>query len=100
MHFVKTATRSRKNNNTVGGEEKKNKCNNIVIPYVSRVSEELERIFNKHSIPVFFKSSNTLRQKSGHPKDRKPRHQKSKLVYSAQCSEECTDLYIGELNNH
>lgn len=33
---MKTATRT---NTTTGGKEKKNKCNNIVIPYVSGVSE-------------------------------------------------------------
>ncbi len=52
--FVKTATRSSKNTNSVGVEEKKNEHNNIVIPYVSGVSEKLRRIFNKHHIPVFF----------------------------------------------
>ena len=94
--FVKTTTRSRKNNNTMGDEEKKDKRNNIVIPYVSGVSEKLRRIFNKHNIPVFFKPSNTLRQKLVHPKDRTPHTQKSNLVYAVQCSQECKDQYIGE----
>ncbi len=66
-----------------------------MIPYVSGVSEKL-RIFNKHNIPVFFKPKNTLRQILVHPKDRTPKHKKSNLVYAVQCSEECTDLYIGE----
>ncbi len=45
---------------------------------------------------VFFKPSNTLRQKLVHPKDRTPHTQKSNLAYAVQCSEECKDLYIGE----
>ncbi|XP_049914604.1 uncharacterized protein LOC126398968 [Epinephelus moara] len=91
--FVKTAARNRKNK---VGDEEKSKRNNIVIPYVSGVSEKLGRIFNKHRIPVYFKPSNTLRQRLVHPKDRTPHTQKSNLVYAVQCSEECPDLYIGE----
>ena len=60
--FVKTATKSKKDTNATGEEERKNRRNNIVIPYVSGVSEKLRRIFNKHHMPVFFKPSNTLRQ--------------------------------------
>ena len=63
---------------------------------MSGVSEKLRRIFNKHHILLFFKPSNILRQKLVHPKDRTPKHKKSNLVYAVQCSEECTDLYIGK----
>lgn len=59
------AMRSRKDN-TIGDEEKKDRRNNIVIPYVSGISEKLRSIFNKHRIPVFFKPSNILRQKVVH----------------------------------
>ncbi len=89
--FVKTATCSSKNTNSVSVEERKNKRNNIVIPYVSGVSEKLRRIFNEHHIPVFFKPSNMFRQKLVHPKDRTPHTQKSNLVYAVQCSEECKE---------
>ena len=57
---------------------------------------KLRRIFNKHQIPVFFKPNNTLRQRLVHPKDPTPHSQKSNLVYAVKCSEECSDLYIGE----
>ncbi len=77
-------------------EEKKDKRYNIVIPYVSGLSEKLRRIFNKQHIPVFFKPGNTLRQKLVHPKDRTPHTQKSNLVNAVQCSKECNDLYISE----
>lgn len=63
---------------------------------MSGISEKLRRIFNKHSIPVYFKPSNTLRQRLVHPKDRTPYTHKSNLVYAIQCNEECKDLYIGE----
>ncbi|XP_070835613.1 uncharacterized protein [Chaetodon trifascialis] len=91
--FVKSSAASRKCR--VTEEEKRDRRHNIVIPYVSGVSEKLRRIFNKH-IPVHFKPGNTLRQRLVHPKDRIPHTQKNNLVYAVQCSEECTDLYIGE----
>ena len=88
--------KTRKKTNKVVEKEKQNKRNNIVIPYVSGVSEKLRRIFNKHSIPVYFKPGNTLRQRLVHPKDKTPHTHKSNLVYAVQCNEECEDFYIGE----
>lgn len=66
---LRTAARSR--NNTAGGEEK-SKYNTTIIPYVSGVSEKL----NKRWIPVVFKPNETLRQKlstckTAHPNTRK-----------------------------
>ena len=31
-----------------------------------------------------------------HPEDKTPRHKQSNVVYAVQCSQGCTDLYIGE----
>ena len=90
--FVKTATKSR---GTVGVKGKKSK-HNIVIPYVPGVAEKLRRIFNKHLIPVFFKPINIIGQKPVYPKDHKPKHKKSDLVYAVQCNEKCTDPYNRE----
>ncbi|TWW69287.1 hypothetical protein D4764_18G0000930 [Takifugu flavidus] len=45
------------------GEEERNKCRSVSIPYLSRVSEKFRRILQKHDIPVHFKPSNTLRQR-------------------------------------
>ncbi len=89
--FVKNTKRNTSKQDTV-----EDKRSSIVIPYVAGTSEKLKRIFNKHHIPVHFKPENTLRQKLVHPKDRTPRHKQSNLVYAAQCSKECADLYIGE----
>lgn len=82
-------------------EEKKNKRNHVVIPYLSGVSEKLRRIFNKHHILVLFKPSNTLGRKLVHPKDRTSKHKRSNLVDTVQCSEEGRDPYKSvQLNNH
>ena len=61
-----------------------------------RTSEKLRRIFNQHHILVHLKPTNTLRLKVLHPEDKTPRHTQSNVVYSVQCSQDCTDLYIGE----
>uniref|UniRef100_A0A3Q2VCN9 Uncharacterized protein n=1 Tax=Haplochromis burtoni TaxID=8153 RepID=A0A3Q2VCN9_HAPBU len=78
-------------------EDKKDKRNNIVIPYVTVLSEKLRRVFSKHDITVYFRPSNTLRQKLVHPKHKTPKHNLNNVVYAVQCSEKCLDLYIGEI---
>ncbi|XP_065326070.1 uncharacterized protein LOC135932513 [Pelmatolapia mariae] len=94
--FIKSAEMHRKEDQTPAREDKKDRRNNIVIPYVAGVSEKLRRVFSKHDIPVYFRPSNTLRQKLVHPKDKTPKHKLNNVVYVVQCSEECPDLYIGE----
>ncbi|KAM4585669.1 uncharacterized protein V3H82_004644 [Fundulus diaphanus] len=92
--FVKSARKSKRPAAEHNGE--KNKRKNIVIPYVAGVSEKLKKIFSKHKIPVHFKPNRTLRQRLVHPKDKTPKPKMSGVVYAVQCSEECSDLYIGE----
>ncbi|XP_060756880.1 uncharacterized protein LOC132867932 [Neoarius graeffei] len=82
--------------NITDKDDNRNKRKNIVIPYISGLSEKLRRIFYKHNIPVHFRPNNTLKQKLVHPKNRIPRHKQDNVVYAIQCSENCTDLYIGE----
>lgn len=53
-----------------------------------------KRIFRKHHIPVQFKPSNTLRQKHFHSKDKTVGLESA--VCGIKCSEDCTDLHIGE----
>lgn len=43
-----------------------------------------------------FRLSHTLKQELVHPKDKTPKHKLNNVVYAVQCSEECSDLYIGE----
>ncbi|KAK7893340.1 hypothetical protein WMY93_022492 [Mugilogobius chulae] len=77
--------------------ETEKRKNGVSIPYVSGLSEKLQRIFRQHDIPVFFKPVNTLRQKLVHPKDKMPTEKQSNVVYSIRCSEEsCNEHYIGE----
>ena len=61
---------------------KKSRTNAYKVLYfhMCLVSEKIRR--------VFFKSSNTLRQKLIHMNDCKPEHKKNNLVYAVQCSKE------------
>ena len=52
------------------------------IPYTVGVSEKLRRIFGKHHIPVYFKPTNTLRQRLIHLKDQTPKRNRSNIVLS------------------
>ena len=91
--FTKSVSRGRGDKKE---DQERARLRSIVIPYVAGVSEKLRRIFNRQQIPVFFKPSHTLRQRLVHPKDPIPHSAKNNVVYAVQCSEECSDLYIGE----
>ena len=82
-----------KKRNRTEREENNIKRKNIVIPYITGVSEKLRRISNKHHIHVHFKPSNTLRPNLVHHKGITARHKLGHVVYA---SDECTDLYTGE----
>ena len=77
-------------------KEENNQRRGVAVPYLSGASEKLRRILGKHNIPVYFKPTNTLRQKLVHPIDKIPRQKQSNVVYAVQCCEKCSDLYIGE----
>lgn len=64
--FVKTATGSRMITNTACGREK-NKCNNIVIPHMSGVSETLRGVFNKHIVQQHTKTNSSSEGVVGPP---------------------------------
>lgn len=48
------------------------------------------------NIPFHFKPSNMLRQKLFYRKDETLRHNHSNVVYPVQCSQDCTNLFIGD----
>ena len=62
MHITK-----RSRNNILTIQEERNKCHNVVIPYVAGVSEKFRRIFSKHNAPIHFRPHDTMRQKLVHP---------------------------------
>ena len=67
------------------------------IPYVSGLSEHLQRVFKEHNIKVAHKPVNTLRQQLVHPKDTQEKECKSGVVYGINCEEEdCAEYYVGE----
>ena len=67
----------------------------VGLPYVKGLSEELQRIFKKHGVNVFFKPANTLRQLLVKPKDKTETSEKCGVVYNIPCNS-CDDFYIGE----
>ena len=78
-------------------QEKERKRRGVSVPHVAGLSEKIQRIFSKHEIPVYFKPTNTLRQKLVHPKDKIPNTKQSNLIYSIRCQESgCREHYIGE----
>ena len=84
--FVKTATRSRKNTNTIGGEEMRNKCStSSFFMYLEYLRINTTQQHNKtETSPLEGLHTQTQEKRSS--------------VYGI-CSEECMGLYISKLNN-
>ena len=67
----------------------------VGLPYVKGLSEELQRIFKKYGVNVFFKPANTVRQLLVKPKDKTETSEKCRVVYNIPCNS-CDDFYVGE----
>ena len=79
---------------TQGGESRRY---NTTIPYVSKLSEKIRRIYREYQLPVSFKPYNTLRQKLVHPKDKTPKDKQNNIVYGFRCQDNgCEETCIGE----
>lgn len=79
-------------------EEEKDR-ENIVIPYVAGLSQKPEK--NSKNLPRAegpsqFQTGQDIKTETGPPKDKTPRDKLSNVVYAFTCSEECSDLYIGQ----
>ena len=76
------------------------KWNSIIITYLVGISEKFRMTFNKHRNLVQFTSSNTLRQKLVHPKDKTHRHKQSNVVHAVQCKTKTAKICtLGKQNN-
>ncbi len=67
----------------------------VVTPYIKGVSEELRRLFKRYEVPMYFKSTNILRQLLVSPKYKLKKERVVGLVYQISC-EKCLATYIGE----
>ena len=72
-----------------------NNNSQVVLPYISDVSDKLEHTFHQYGIRVCFKPFNILRYKLVRPKDPQPSTKKCELVYGIKCSD-CDASYVGE----
>ena len=90
----KPRTLDSNSNRTQGGESRRY---NTTIPYVSKLSEKIRRIYREYQLPVSFKPYNTLRQKLVHSKDKTPKDKQNNIVYGFRCQDNgCEETYIGE----
>ena len=72
---------------------------NIIVPYVARFSEKLQRIFSKRDISVHFKPSNTLRQRLVHPRDKVNKTNWTMLWMLSSALKSFLTCILGRLNN-
>ena len=67
----------------------------VGLPYISGLSEELQRVFRNHGVSVYHKPFNTLRSLLVKPKDKQKKENKCGTVYQVSCGT-CDDFYVGE----
>ena len=65
------------------------------IPYISGLSEQLQRVFKSHGIPSYQKPFNTLRFLWVSPKHKSKKEKQCVVVYSVKCSECETARMLG-----
>ena len=90
--FNTTQRKRRKENTTTEISRRKHA---IGLPYISKLSEQVARIFKSYNTSVYHKPINTLRSLLVHPKYRTAKAAKCGVVYDIQCPE-CNRHYIGE----
>ena len=59
----------------------------VCIPYISGLSEQLQRVFKSHGVSSYHKPFNTLRSLLVSPKDMSKKEEQCGVVYSVNCSE-------------
>ena len=67
----------------------------IVLPYISKTSEHLAKIYKEFGITTAMKPATTLRSMLVHPKDKISKENTSGVVYEIPCKN-CNRSYIGE----
>ena len=85
----------RRNKENVNTRETNRRQHPIGLPYISKMSEQLARIFKSYDIPVYHKHINTLRSLLVHPKDKTDKVAKCGVVYDIQ-RPDCKQHYTGE----
>ena len=88
-----------RNKDNVNTRETNGRQHAIGLPYITKPSDQLARIFKSYDIPVYHKPINTLRSLLVYPKDKTDKAAKCGVVYDIQCPD-CNQLYIEEQQDH
>jgi len=76
------------------GEQKSTKYP-VCLPYVSGVTEKVQRIFGKYEVNSYLKPYNTLKSLLVRPKDKPQKEKMCGVVYQLEC-QDCSSRYVGE----
>ena len=85
----------RRNKENVNTRETNRRQHAIGLPYISKLSKQLARIFKSYDIPEYHKPINTLRFLLVHSKDKRDKVAKWGVVYDIQCPD-CNQHCIAE----
>ena len=88
-------------NQTKNKEQKKktqktdNRKKLVVIPYISKISEQVAKVFKQHGVSTAMRPHSKLRNHVVHAKDKIPKEKATGVVYQIPCKN-CNMVYIGE----
>ena len=84
-HWIFNTMQPRRNKANINTRETNIRQHAIVLPYISKLSEQLARIFKSYDLPVYHKPINTPRCLLVHPKDKTGKAAKFGVVYHINC---------------
>ena len=85
----------KRNKQNINMRETNRRQHTMGLPYISKLSKQLARIFKFYDIPVYHKPIKILRSLLVHQKDKIDKAAKCGMVYDIQCPD-CNQHYIGE----
>jgi hypothetical protein len=87
--------KKKQKSDTNTGERTNKKNYPVGLPYITGLSENLQRLFSNHGVNTYHKPSNTIRSLLVKPKDKLPKESQCGVVYHIPCPD-CKKEYIGE----
>ena len=85
--------------NTINRKNSDNETKYFSLPYISGLSEKIEKIFQHHKIKITHKSQNHVKQYFTKLKSTTPKMKQTHVIYKIPCND-CDGKYIGQTSQY